>query len=99
MVGRDNLSVNKLLEKLVDDEMKKVDRELLKIGPYVIFMWHIMLSKSMSDKKIRVHYTSHFHSNVQMHQNGMCRISAWTYGHGFGNHLLGKNIFCRSLMI
>ena len=40
MVGRDNLKVNKLLEKLVDDEMKEVGRELLKIGPCHIHVAH-----------------------------------------------------------
>ena len=40
MIGRDNPNVNKLLEKLINEEMKKVDGELLKIGPCHIHVIH-----------------------------------------------------------
>ena len=40
MIERDNPNVNKLLEKLIDEEMRKVGEELLKIGPCHIHVAH-----------------------------------------------------------
>ncbi|CAF1279750.1 unnamed protein product [Adineta ricciae] len=40
MIGRDNPNVNKTIEKLLDEELKKVGGELLKIGPCHIHVVH-----------------------------------------------------------
>jgi hypothetical protein len=40
MIGRDNPNVNKAIEKLIDEEMKKVGGELLKIGSCRIHVIH-----------------------------------------------------------
>ncbi|CAF4465644.1 unnamed protein product, partial [Rotaria magnacalcarata] len=40
MIGRDNPNVNKTVEKLIDEEMKKVGGELLKLGSCHIHVVH-----------------------------------------------------------
>ena len=40
MIGRDNPNVNKTIEKLIDEELKKVGDELLKLGSCHIHVVH-----------------------------------------------------------
>jgi len=82
MIGRDNPNVNKAIEKLIDEEMKKVGGELLKLGSCNI---HVVHNAFKAGRKREVSYfrESIFLFQVQKHHVGMSKIFASIYGLGF----------------
>ena len=60
MIGRDNPNVNKSLERLIDEEMKKVGGELLKIGPCHIHVVHNAFKAGQKQKNVILHITDSF---------------------------------------
>jgi hypothetical protein len=84
MLSRDNRNVNKAIEKIINDEMKKLDGELLYIGAC---NWHVVHNgfKAGMDSLIkkRICIAICVTLQEQRKQTGTWKIFVWMYGRGF----------------
>lgn len=60
MIGRDNANVNKLLEKLINEEIKKIGGELLSIGLCHIHVAHNAFKAGEYDEERKINSTDRF---------------------------------------
>jgi hypothetical protein len=93
MLSRDNPNVNKIVEKMINDAMKKVNAELLNIRTCNLHVIHNGFKSGMdSVTKIRPCLTMCVTLKGQLKRTGTLRTSVWIFGRGFKNHLLDKKI-------